>query len=247
MRLERQALLDLRAQLVGPGFGAEDADAERGILRIETLPLHLVGDRQHVARRHHDDLGLEVGDELHLALGHAAAERNHREAEALGPVVRAESAGEQAVAVGHVHLVARARARGAHRARHDVRPGVDVLRGVADHRGLAGGARGGVDAHDLVHRHREHAEGIGLAQVGLGGERELRQVGERAAVAGFNAGGVEFLPEARHVVVRVRERPAQALELQAAQLLQRRFLDRLQREALHFGLRFSMNAATPLR
>ena len=129
---------------------------------------------------------------------------NHGEAEALGAVVRAQAAGEQAVAIGDVHLVAGTRARGAHRARHDVRPGVDVLRGVADHGRLAGGARRGVDAHDALHRHREHAEGIGFAQVDLGGERKLRQVGERAQISRAHAGGVELLPVARHVVVGVR-------------------------------------------
>ena len=32
--------------------------------RIEPLALELVGDRQHVGRRHHDDVGLEVLDQL---------------------------------------------------------------------------------------------------------------------------------------------------------------------------------------
>ena len=47
---------------------------------------------------------------------------------------------------------------------------------VADDGGLAGGAAGGVDAHDLLARHGEQAEGIGVAQVGLGGEREPGEV-----------------------------------------------------------------------
>jgi hypothetical protein len=38
------------------------------------LALELVGDGQHVAGRDHDDVGPEVGDQLHLALGLAAAE-----------------------------------------------------------------------------------------------------------------------------------------------------------------------------
>ena len=136
------------------------------------------------------------------------------EAQALGAVVRAQAAGEQAVAVGDMHLVAGARAGGADRARHQVAPGVDVLLRIADHRRLAGGARGGVDAHDLVHRHGEHAERIGVAQVGLGGERELRQVGERLQVLGFHARRVELLAVVRHFFVGVLQRPPQALELQ---------------------------------
>ena len=40
--------------------------------RVEPLPRELVGDRQHVAGRDHDDVGPEVVDQLHLALGLAA-------------------------------------------------------------------------------------------------------------------------------------------------------------------------------
>ena len=53
-----------------------------------------VEDREHVGRRHHDDVGLEIVDQLHLPLGHAARDRNDRAAEPLGAVVRAEAAGE---------------------------------------------------------------------------------------------------------------------------------------------------------
>ena len=109
--------LDLGAHRLGPGLGAEDADLERAARAGRALALELVGDRQHVGRRHHDDVGLEVGDQLHLPLGHAARHRDHRAAEPLGAVVRAEPAGEQAIAVGDVDDVARAPARGADRAR----------------------------------------------------------------------------------------------------------------------------------
>ena len=142
--------------------------AQRAGARVEPLARELVADRQHVGRRHHDDVGLEVLDQLDLALGHAARHRHHGAAEALGAVVRAEAAGEQAVAVGDVDEVARPPARGADRARADLGPDLDVGLGVADHRGLAGGARGGVDPHHLLARHGEHAERIVPAQVVLG-------------------------------------------------------------------------------
>jgi hypothetical protein len=45
-------------------------------------------------------------DELHLALGHAAGHRDHGRAELLGAVVRAQAAGEKAVAVRDVDDVA---------------------------------------------------------------------------------------------------------------------------------------------
>jgi hypothetical protein len=54
-----------------------------------------------------------------------------------------------------------------------VGPVVDVVLGVADHGRLAGGAAGGVQAGHLLARHGEHAEGVVVAQVLLGGEGEL--------------------------------------------------------------------------
>ena len=188
-------------------------------LRVEALLLELVDDGEHVARRHHDHAGLEVADQLDLARGHAAGDRDDRAAELLRAVVRAQPAGEQAVAVGVVQLVARPPAGRADRAGHDRGPGVDVALGVADDGRPAGGAGGGVDAADLVLRDGEHAERVVVAQVGLARGRELRQVGQLAAVVGVHAGGVEGGPVVRHVLVGVPQRPLQPLELQGAQLV----------------------------
>ena len=212
----------------GPRLGAEDADRERRLLRVHALLFHLLGDRQHVRRRHHDDVGLEVGNDLHLPLGHAARNRDHRAAELLRAVVRAESAGEQSVAVRHMHDVAGAAARGADRARHDSRPGVDVLRRVADHRRLAGRSARRVQPHHLLARHGEQAERVVVAQVLLQREREPRQVRQRLQVARLHLRGVERRAVVRDVVVRVVERPAQALELQRLQFGAWGALDRLE-------------------
>ena len=140
------------------------------LARIDALALELVGDRQHVGRRHQHDPRAELADELDLALAEAARHRHHRAAQPLGAVMRAQPAGEQAVAVGIVDDVARPRAAGVERARHQVGPGVDVARRVAHHRRPAGRAARGVHAHALLARDGQHAEGIGVAQVGLGGE-----------------------------------------------------------------------------
>ena len=112
----------------GPGLGAENADLERRLRGVDALPLHFLGDRQHVRGRHHDDIGLEVLDQLHLLFGLAAGHRNHGAAQPFSAVVRAQAAGEQAVAVGDMDHVAGAPAGGANRARHQIRPGVDVAR-----------------------------------------------------------------------------------------------------------------------
>ena len=140
--------------------------------RVEALRGELVDDREHVGRRHHDDLRPEVGDQLDLPRRHPARDRDDRRAEPLDAVVRAEAAGEQAVAVGVVHLVAGPPAGRAEGAGHHLGPDVEVARGVADDRRLAGGAGRGVDAADPVLRDGEHAERVVLPQVGLarGGE-----------------------------------------------------------------------------
>ena len=152
-----EGLLDLGPHGVGPGLGAEDADLERGRARVAALAAELIEDRQHVGGRHRDDVGLEVGDQLNLPLGHAAGDGDGGEAEPLGAVVNTQAAGEKAVAVGVVQFHAGTPAGGADGARHHLAPGLDVGLGVADHGRLAGGAGGGVDAHDLFARSGEHA------------------------------------------------------------------------------------------
>ena len=77
-RIERRLGFDRLAHRRGPRLGTEDADPQRACLWINALLLHFFDDRQHVRRCHHDDLRLEVDDQLHLALGHAAGHWNHR-------------------------------------------------------------------------------------------------------------------------------------------------------------------------
>ena len=140
------------------------------LARIDALALELVGDRQHVGGRHQHHARAELADQLDLPLAEAARHRHHRAAQPLGAVVRAQPAGEQAVAVGVVDDVARPRPAGVERARHQVGPQIDVARRVADHRRPPRRAARGMDAHALLARDGEHAEGIGVAQVGLRGE-----------------------------------------------------------------------------
>ena len=86
-RGESHASLDLSPHRFGPWLGAENADAQARRAGIQPLPLELIRDRQHVGRRHHDDVGLEIVDQLHLPFGEAAAHRNDRRAEMLTAVV----------------------------------------------------------------------------------------------------------------------------------------------------------------
>ena len=72
-RVQPGAHLDVVAHRLGPRLGAEDADLQRAGARVQALAHHLLDDHLHVARRDHDDVGPEVGDQLHLLLGLAAA------------------------------------------------------------------------------------------------------------------------------------------------------------------------------
>ena len=112
-RIEPHAALDFGAHAFGPRLGAEQRDAQRGFARIDALAIELVGDGKQIRRRHRDDVGLEIADQLHLALGETAADRDHRAAEIFGAVMKAQTAGEQPIAIGDVHLVAGFAAGGA--------------------------------------------------------------------------------------------------------------------------------------
>ena len=74
-----------------------------------------------------------------------------------------------------------------------------------------------MDAHDLVHGRGEHAEGVVVAQVVLGGEGQLLQVGQRADVRGLNPGLVEAPAVKRGGVVDPLHRRLQAPELDGLQ------------------------------
>ena len=54
--VELHAPLDLAAHALAPWLGAEYAGAQAALRRIEPLALEFVGDRQHVGRRHRDDV-----------------------------------------------------------------------------------------------------------------------------------------------------------------------------------------------
>jgi hypothetical protein len=89
-----------------------------------------------------------------------------------------------------------------------------------------------VDARQLLARHGEHAEGVAVAQVLLGGEGKLRQVGQLLQVVGVHARLVELGLVHRRVGVGVGQRPLEPLQLQRAQLVDAGLLDRLQRKGL---------------
>src|SRR5579862_922536 len=85
-----------------------------------------------------------------------------------------------------------------------------------------------VQPHDLLAPHGEHAERIVLAQIVLGGEGEVAQVGELFQVLGMHAGALALAAIRAHLLIGMTERPLEARQLQRAQLLYARPLDRLE-------------------
>ncbi len=89
-----------------------------------------------------------------------------------------------------------------------------------------------MEARDLVARRGEQAEGVVVAQVLLGGEGELGEVGEGLQIVGMDAGGVELGAVMGHAVVDAMQRPFQPFDLQRGQLVARGGLDRLRQVRL---------------
>ena len=177
--------------------------------------------------------GAEVAHDLELPLGVAAGDGHDRAAQALGAEVQAQAAGEEAVAVGVLQQVAGPDAAGGQRTSDEVAPHLDVGARVADGGGIAGGAGRGVHAHDLVARPGEHAEGVVVAQVDLGGEGQADEVGVSGHVAWLDARLIQLLAVEGHVVVGVLQRGPQALQLQVGEL----------RHGQHLGGRLPQQAA----
>ena len=139
----------------------------------------------------------------------------------------AQAAGEQAVAVGHVHDVRLVDAGGGQAAAGQFGPVVQVAGGIAHHHGLAGGAAGGVQADDVVTGHGEQAEGVIVAQVLLFGEGQVLQIGQALDVAGFDAALVKAFAVEGHIGIDTGTKILQAAQLQGFDILagQRFFLD----------------------
>ena len=137
---------------------------------------------------------VQVLHQLDLALGVAHAHGDDTGTDLFGAVMRAQAAGEQAVAVADLDDVAAPQAAGRERPGQRGGPAVDVAPGVADDRRLARRARRYVVPHDLVQRRGEHLRGIVVAQVLLEGERQFGHVVQALDLLGLHAGLVEPLP-----------------------------------------------------
>ncbi len=85
---------DFAPHRLSPWFGAENADTQRTVACVQALARELLNDHLHIARGDHDDVGLEVANQLHLLLGLTARHGHHGTSQSLGAVVRPHTPGE---------------------------------------------------------------------------------------------------------------------------------------------------------
>ena len=211
-----------RAHGLAPGLGAEAAVAQREPAQVDAHAVRDLGDVERIGRRRAQDARAEILHQHHLPLGGAAGDRHGGQAEPLGAVVESEPAGEQPVAEGVVEDVAGLGAHAGERARHQVRPQVEIGPGVADDGRLAGRSRGGVQPQQLLARHREQAERVIVAQVGFDRERKARDVGERLEMRPGRTPAASSLRRIRrNLGVGARDRLLQATKLQRREIAAR--------------------------
>ena len=140
--IDAHALFNGGAHVIGPGLSTKNTYAQRTAAGVNALALKLIGNGQHVAGRHHDDVGFEILNQLHLALGLAATKRHHGEAQFFCSVMRAQTAGKQTVAITHMHHVTGLGTARANASRHHSGPCVNVALGIThDCRLACGSAR----------------------------------------------------------------------------------------------------------
>ena len=217
--LDAGAPLYLAAHILAPRLGPEYSDLEIGVAEVQLLLFGRLHERQEVGRRAAHGARLEVLDEEYLALGVAGAHGDDRGADGEAAVVRAEPAGEEAVAVCILHYVARLDPRARERPRHHVAPALEIAVGVGDDDGLAGGAGRAVYLAHVLLRASQQAQRIVRPEVVLAGERQPAEVFEALDFRWPHARGVEALAVERHLFIDLGDDRAEPLDLQGVEVL----------------------------
>src|SRR4029450_8258523 len=111
------------------------------------------------------------------SVGGCAGHRDRGAAHQLGPGVNAPPTSKEPVAVAVVDDAPRPGAGAAEGAGAHLGPELEGGAGVGDQGGPPAGARGAVDAQDLLAGDGQQAPGVGVPQILLGGERQGGQGG----------------------------------------------------------------------
>src|SRR5262245_45020346 len=135
MKIER--FFYLGAHRIGPRFGAAHCNLERALAWVDALGTKFIKNCKYIAWCNEDDVGAEISDQAHLPLGHSARHRYDGHAEPFGAIMKSNAASEQSITVRVLHQHARLAPGGAHAARHQAGPRVEIAPTVADYSGLA--------------------------------------------------------------------------------------------------------------
>ncbi len=176
--VDAQLFLNGAAHLFRPRLAAEVGEPEREVPFFQPLALNGFREVQGVGGGADQCVDPGVLEQHDLPLGVAAGGGQHRRADPFDAAVQPEAAGEEAVTEGNLYELVAGQAACNQEAGAEIGPELHILFGVADEGRLAGGAARSVDAGEFAPGHRKEAEGIGVAEVLLGGERETLQVGD---------------------------------------------------------------------
>ena len=182
MRLDAEQIFDAAAHLLGPWLGAEHAVFQRNLRKRNPRITQRLTEKQRIRGGAAEHRRMKIPEDLKLAFGVAGRGRNHRSADFSRAVMQAESAGKQPIAIGDVHKIAGISARCRQGTGGALRPHVEVVLGISNHRLFPGGPGGGVNPYHFIHRRRKKAIGIVVAQVLLISKGQLGQVIDAADV-----------------------------------------------------------------
>ena len=91
-----------------------------------------------------------------------------------------------------------------------------------------------MDTHHLLTRHGKQAKRIAVAQIGLGGERQLGQVLQGRHIIGVHPGRIKLGAVHRRVGIGMVQRGFEPLQLQRPQLIDAGFFNRFEGQ-VHVG------------
>ena len=75
-RIHATAHFNRTAHIVGPWLRAKNTQAQTRLCGVQTLSLELIGYRQHITRRDHDQVRFEILYQLHLTLSLSTTKRH---------------------------------------------------------------------------------------------------------------------------------------------------------------------------
>ena len=219
--LHPEQLLDPLPGLLGMGLGPDHEQLQVRVRHgIDAEFLEHVVEAGQIARNGMDNVRTEILHELDLAPAVACGGWDREHSQALGPVLEAKPAGEQAIAADVLEHVLRTSAGGVQRPGDEVRPGSQVVARMEDHGRVAGRAAGAMQANELVPGHGQKAVGVAAAQVLFVGEGQVPDLGDVRQILGADSG----LLERGTVIRRLRglfQRGLKPFQLESFQLLAR--------------------------